>query len=787
MNESPSRKNRQVRVFISSTFRDFMGERDELVKKVFPELRHRCKARFVELLEIDLRWGITEEQSRQGETLRICLNEIDRCRPSSPVFFIGLLGERYGWIPQKDFYPQSVLNDPELKWVNEHVGGKSVTELEILHGVLNNPAMAERAFFYFRADGYEKRHWQLIQQSHPDLLPEDFTNAREAKPNAATRKQQELKRRIFHTKLKHAACTYETPEELAERVLNDLWPQIDAAYPASEVPDALEQEALDHKVFRDSRSRAYVEREGLFDELDAHARGEGPSIRVILGGSGSGKSALLAAWLAQNEDKVVFFHFAGATPQSMDAEGMLRRLLETLRLRSVVPLSSQIPPDPLAMAALLSTWLQRLADNGGGVLLVDALNQLGSARDRELWWWPLEWPENVRVVFSTLPGDVLRELEKRGWNSEDHCITVPPLRSEEKQSILNLYLRLFARKLDESLQRIILDAPQTSNPLFLRTVLDELRLRSRHEDLGMNLASMLECEEPAALFVRVLKNLEQDFTPAEHPGLVHRALGLMGVAQRGLTESELLELLSKAPEPVKQPLPRHYWSPLYLALEDSLVSREGQLGFFHDYLRQAVLREYLDEEHELIAAHERMAETVTHWSEDGHFGASLRHYGFANGIKHLLLCEKLDTALEFVLDLKYRETAVLALCAADMVQRDVASVRVETARKANTTARVAAQLTIQALQGREQLTRFLREILDTCARNGRWEEVMGLAAAGKDTEERVRLGLRAIARSCSSAPEDFRKLMVRWTQAIGKREWSEVAERAQNKNPGSIN
>jgi hypothetical protein len=31
--------SRLVRVFISSTFRDFMGERDELVKRIFPELR----------------------------------------------------------------------------------------------------------------------------------------------------------------------------------------------------------------------------------------------------------------------------------------------------------------------------------------------------------------------------------------------------------------------------------------------------------------------------------------------------------------------------------------------------------------------------------------------------------------------------------------------------------------------------------------------------------------------------------------------------------------------------
>ena len=160
--------SRVVRIFISSTFRDFIGERDELVKKVFPELRRRSKARFVELLEVDLRWGITEEQSRRGETLRICLREIDRCRPSTPVFFIGLLGERYGWIPPRDSYPKDVLDDPGLSWVSQYAGNASVTELEFLHGVLNHPNLGERAFFYFRKDGYERRQWEEIRSAYPD-------------------------------------------------------------------------------------------------------------------------------------------------------------------------------------------------------------------------------------------------------------------------------------------------------------------------------------------------------------------------------------------------------------------------------------------------------------------------------------------------------------------------------------------------------------------------------------------------------------------------------------------
>jgi hypothetical protein len=60
--------SRSVRIFLSSTFRDFGEERDLLVRKVFPALRARLKDRFVELVDVDLRWGITvaREAHRQS-------------------------------------------------------------------------------------------------------------------------------------------------------------------------------------------------------------------------------------------------------------------------------------------------------------------------------------------------------------------------------------------------------------------------------------------------------------------------------------------------------------------------------------------------------------------------------------------------------------------------------------------------------------------------------------------------------------------------------------------------
>src|SRR5690606_25447890 len=133
--------DRAIRVFISSTFRDMQLERDELVKRGFPRVRKLCARRGVSWSEVDLRWGVTDEQKAEGAVLPICLAEIDRTRP----YFIGLLGQRYGWVP--DEIPSQLAE--QLGWLTDDAS-RSVTELEIVHGVLNDPEAAGHAFFYLR-------------------------------------------------------------------------------------------------------------------------------------------------------------------------------------------------------------------------------------------------------------------------------------------------------------------------------------------------------------------------------------------------------------------------------------------------------------------------------------------------------------------------------------------------------------------------------------------------------------------------------------------------------------
>jgi len=73
---APKNLNENIRVFISSTFNDMQDERDHLVKKVFPVIRAHCEKAGIGFTEVDLRWGITSEESAEGKVLSICLEEI---------------------------------------------------------------------------------------------------------------------------------------------------------------------------------------------------------------------------------------------------------------------------------------------------------------------------------------------------------------------------------------------------------------------------------------------------------------------------------------------------------------------------------------------------------------------------------------------------------------------------------------------------------------------------------------------------------------------------------------
>jgi hypothetical protein len=94
------RRDLTFRVFVSSTFSDFVRERNALQQIVFPRLHDYCRGHGARFQAIDLRWGVAREAALDQQTMGICLNELRRCQDLSPrPNFVVLLGQRYGWVP----------------------------------------------------------------------------------------------------------------------------------------------------------------------------------------------------------------------------------------------------------------------------------------------------------------------------------------------------------------------------------------------------------------------------------------------------------------------------------------------------------------------------------------------------------------------------------------------------------------------------------------------------------------------------------------------------------------
>ncbi|MFN7913965.1 MAG: DUF4062 domain-containing protein [Vicinamibacterales bacterium] len=100
------------RLFISSTFSDFVAERDALHRHVFPALDALCREYGARFQAVDLRWGISADAGRERQTLDICLGEVARCqRTTARPNFLILLGDRYGWRPPASRIPAADFAD----------------------------------------------------------------------------------------------------------------------------------------------------------------------------------------------------------------------------------------------------------------------------------------------------------------------------------------------------------------------------------------------------------------------------------------------------------------------------------------------------------------------------------------------------------------------------------------------------------------------------------------------------------------------------------------------------
>ena len=592
-------QSREIRVFLSSTFRDMDAERTYLVKQVFPKVRAASLERQVGFSEIDLRWGVSEEESKNGATVEICLKEIDRCR-DFPPFFVGFLGERYGWVPKHDelasYWEKHSGSQYAAAILDSIERGISVTELEMELAVLGVGAaekIANHALFCLRDAGLTDTLYAESKAANPNTREVDFYDAGNGKLEA-------LKRKIRQSGFL-GLDNYTSVEQFGTAIENYLLAQLDRYFPADEVPTALQRGNAAHAGFRFHRLQNFLPRTDVREQMIAaiEQRIESPFLGPILvtGPSGQGKSALMADLARHYQTEFaknwrVIDHYIGADNANY-LDGWVDRILQTLH-PEIQDIAGDIPDSPKDKIEALSTWISMAArrNNCRYLFILDALDQLSDGgKNLDILTPQTLGPDGILIASAA--DDTPAQTSAAHWKT---FIEVPPLTNELRTQLVKDTLTRYRKSLPDDLAQRLATAPQSGSPLFLSLALEELRLDARHETLVPITDEILKQLDAEQLFLNRFL-LDADNGRPELPELAACFMALLGASRAGLSENELADLLAMPNDPIaedtgKPRLPQIHLSRLHNNLAPFLLNKGGRRVPMHRIFGEAALKHY---------------------------------------------------------------------------------------------------------------------------------------------------------------------------------------------------
>jgi WD40 repeat protein len=671
------------RVFISSTFSDFVAERNALQRNVFPRLRQFVAGHGWRFQPIDLRWGVNEEASLDQRAMPICLEELRRCQQVSPrPNFLILLGDRYGWqplpytiavtefeiflgladdeernllrqwyqrddnsvtaayvlLPRKDEYVDYTSWEFVERKLHaffathcKSLGGTdnfasykaSATEQEILAGALQVEDAQEHVLCCLRE--IKDLPESLPDSSFFDVLPDGRIDLQ------ASQRLTELKEQL-HQQLGEKIYRYQTSwqvdhldsdyiedfcTEVYARLENLFLQQINSV---QEI-ESLEREIRAHTSFQQQRSLTFVGRQNYLQQIEEyldrpdeiplthgehgmdHETIQGVPL-VFVGAGGSGKSALLAKAIADAQQaissKQIVYRFIGATPNSVNLHSLLADLYR--QIAGLLEQSASPPKDLKELIEEFENLLKQATPERPLVLFLDALDQLSPIDGaHNLNWLPKELPDHVYLVVSILDGPVAESCQRIFPATQ--IVRIDALSADEGEELLDQWLEQVGRTLQPHQKQSILSSfKQSGLPLYLKLAFEESRRWSSWQQpyaFQESIDGII-----TDLFVRLEK---------EHGSLlVQRSLGYLAASKHGLTEDEMLDLLSSDVELFQDFLKTIYhdlperklpivpWLRLYEDLAPYLIERQAGgtslMAFFHRQFGEVALKAYLDDD-----------------------------------------------------------------------------------------------------------------------------------------------------------------------------------------------
>jgi NACHT domain- and WD repeat-containing protein len=402
----------------------------------------------------------------------------------------------------------------------------------------------------------------------------------------------------------------------------DVWKRlasvIEGEIEGLEKIELLEKESADHRAFAEDRARLFVGRSSMLDTIANYLAGSDRHPLAVWGESGSGKSALMAKAIGdcemRNANCEIVSRFIGATPASSDARSLLESVCRQIT-RIYGGDETTIPTDYRELVKEFGERLKLATAQKPLIVFLDALDQLSDAdHARNLIWLPAELLEHVRLVVSTLPGECKIALERK---IPSGLVKLEPMPREEADDLLEAWLTEAGRTLQPPQRTEVLSkfarsgmtADESSGdkkkqhgmPLYLKLAFEEARRWKSYTPV------VALTPDIPGIIRQLFGRLSSDANHGET--VVSRSLGYLAAARNGLSEDEMLDVLSLDEDvradfkarakhtPPEERLPVVVWSRLYFDLEPYLTERSADgaslLSFYHRQLREVVEAEFL--------------------------------------------------------------------------------------------------------------------------------------------------------------------------------------------------
>jgi len=509
------------------------------------------------------------------------------------------------------------LWDPEDPRAHKYVD--SATHLEIRRGALEAERPQSHVFCYFRritnlpADDTAGQFLD-IRNSNVDEKAQDRLRALKSELTELLPMEH-----VHHYEAKwEGDSTHCDLAALCRHVSHDLRRVIDEELELFVEGSEVEREIEAHRVFAEDHSRTFRGRQQALARIDEYLTSSSTQPLVVHGASGSGKSALMAAaWLRQKQRRNAIARFVGATPASANIRLLLTGLCHQLGV-------SDVPTEPNTLLQTFRGVLTGEGKVGTGaplLLFLDAIDQLNPEdRNSALRLLPRKLAPNVKLLVSLggaelvspSPGDLGPEHDsfvdaaKRIW--PDTLYALRPLDDAVAAKLLDTWLREAGRTLQPKQHAAVLEGYRVCRlPLYLKLAFEEARRWKSWDHIA-------DASEKHTLSDSVEGTLADFLTRLEEPRfhgqvLVSHALGYIAAGRHGLTEDEILDVLSTDVEVMEEfrtrspgsprvgHLPVVVWSRLLAEIEPYIIRRRADgtvvLNFNHRQVGLAVRRRFL--------------------------------------------------------------------------------------------------------------------------------------------------------------------------------------------------